>query len=372
MLINRKYLTLLPAVAFVCLLIAGLVVSVISLKAVPQTEWAALKDADKILSGESTKRFTKLLNQHFVLGPTFSQIERGMLWNLTGDLGPSVRPGCADWLFLTDELQPHPDSANAARLRVTLAAKLNSRLAERGIKLLMVIVPDKTRIESSHLCGLKRSNRFAARVANWQSALEEQGVAALDLTQSLAEQEGERYYHTDTHWNEAGANRSARVVASALRARHWAGDAGGEAVVLNTALTARPGDLVHLAGIDGLPAFLRPRVELAQVTVLPPLAQGSDDLFGEASAPTTTLIGTSYSRNSNFVPFLEHHLGEAVANEAKDGGDFAGAAIAYFGGVTFRSFAPRVVVWEVPERVIEMPVKEAERQWLASLLKARL
>jgi len=26
----------------------------------------------------------------------------------------------------------------------------------------------------------------------------------------------------------------------------------------------------------------------------------------------------------------------------------------------------------VPERVIEMPVKEAERLWLASLLKARL
>ena len=72
------------------------------------------------------------------------------------------------------------------------------------------------------------------------------------------------------------------------------------------------------------------------------------------------------------MPFLEHNLGEPVANLAKDGGDFAGAATSYFSGATFRSNPPKVIVWEVPERVIEMPVKDAERKWLDTLVKGKL
>lgn len=369
--IKHKILVILPAIAFTILLLAGLVASVISLKAIPAKDWAELKDVNKILSGESTKRFTKLLNQHFVLGTAFNQIERGLLWNLTGDLGPGVRPGCDDWLFLADELEPHPDRLKSAEFRAELAAKLDSRLKERGIKLLMVIVPDKTRIERAHLCGLNRSRVFDQRVASWLDTLKTRGVDTLDLTATLSAMPGERYYHTDTHWNEAGSNASARAVASALSARHWA-TLAPDAVALNPVRTERPGDLVHLAGLDGLPGFLRPKLEWAQVTNVTPVAAESDDLFGDEGVSTIALIGTSYSRNSNFAPFLEHHLGESVANLAKDGGDFSGAASEYFAGVTFRSFSPKVVIWEVPERVIEMPVKEAERNWLETLVKSRL
>jgi len=42
------------------------------------------------------------------------------------------------------------------------------------------------------------------------------GVATLDLTATLANMPTERYYHTDTHWNEAGANAAARAVENAL------------------------------------------------------------------------------------------------------------------------------------------------------------
>lgn len=114
----KKLLTLFPVVAFTALLLAGLAVSVISLEAVPDEEWIALKNPAEILSGKSTKLFTKLLNQHFVLGTAFNRIERGLQWNLTGDLGPSVRAGCGDWLFLTDELEVYPDRLKSAQFRV--------------------------------------------------------------------------------------------------------------------------------------------------------------------------------------------------------------------------------------------------------------
>ncbi|HEX5337366.1 MAG TPA: hypothetical protein VFW53_02910 [Gallionella sp.] len=370
--IQRKYLVLVPALAFVLLLIAGLVVSVITLKSVPSKEWAALADPAKILSGESTRGFTKLLNQHFVAGSVFNQIERGILWNLTGDLGPRVRAGCGDRLFLTDELEVYPGRSDSAAFRAKLAAQLRDRLAERGIKLMMVVVPDKTRIESAHLCGLNRSASFDRRIVDWLATLKSHGVETLDLTAVLAAVPGERYYHTDTHWNEAGASAAASAVASGLRALGWAAAAEGEAVTLSAARVARPGDLVHLAGLDGLPGYLRPKVELAQVTAVPPLAVASDDLFGDAGLPTIALVGTSYSRNSNFVPFLEHRLGEPVANLAKDGGDFTGAATAFFGSPAFRDNPPKVVIWEVPERVIEMPLKEAEREWLKLIEKGKL
>ncbi len=366
----KKYLTAFSAIAFAALLTGGLAVSLISLKAVPEKDWQELKDIDRILSGESTRRFTKLLNQHFVLGPAFNRIERGLLWNFTGDLGPGVRAGCGDWLFLADELQPHPDRQKSAAWRAELASQLDNRLKERGIRLLMVVVPDKTRIEASHLCALNRSKTFENRISVWLDALKDKGVATMDLTQVLSAMSGERYYRTDTHWNEAGSQAAALAIAQALKVCGWADLAGDGQVKLDSALTKRPGDLVHLAGLDGLPAFLRPATEMAQVTKVPSIA--SDDLFGEESSPTIALIGTSYSRNSNFVPFLEHRLGETIANQARDGGDFFGAAIEYFGSVAFRSFAPKVIIWEVPERVIEMPVKDAEKKWLEALSRSGL
>lgn len=369
---NRKFLTLLPMFAFVFLLLAGLVVSVLSLKELSSKDWATLKDPSNILSGTSTKRLTKMLNQHFVLGPAFNEIERGMLWNLTGDLGPSVRSGCKDWLFLTDELEVYPDRIKSAQFRAKLAAQLNQNLKHRGIKLLVVVVPDKTRIEGAHLCGLNRSHLFKNRVVNWLDSIKLKGVETLNLTPTLSAMKGERYYHTDTHWNEAGANVAAQAIATDLGKLKWADLAAATAVKLNTQLSPRPGDLVHLAGLSGLPALLRPTVELAQVTAVPPVTVASDDLFGDAGLPTIALIGTSYSRNSNFVPLLEHHLGEPVANLAKDGGDFSGAATVYLSSNTYRDTPPKIVIWEIPERVIESPIKNAEKKWLKTMNSAKI
>lgn len=369
---HNRFLLWITAPAFVFILLAGLVIAGLTLRDIPATDWKAMAAPEKILSGASTKQLIQLLNQHFVLSHSFSEIEHGILWNLTGDLGPRVRAGCGDWLFLTDELELHPQRKSDAAFRVSIAARVDKLLAPRGIKLAVVIVPDKTRIESAHLCGLHRPQQFASRIADWQTALQQQGMEVRDLTPVLAGMTGDRYYHTDTHWNEAGANAAAADLANWLRTLQWAGSGGEDEVVLSTHPVARSGDLIHLAGLDGLPSWLRPKTELTPVTEVVPVATAGDDLFGDASLPTTALIGTSYSRNSNFVPFLEHHLGEQVANLAKDGGDFSGAAIAYFASATFRNTPPKLVIWEIPERVIEMPLKQTERDWLQQLERSGL
>jgi alginate O-acetyltransferase complex protein AlgJ len=52
------------------------------------------------------------------------------------------------------------------------------------------------------------------------------------------------------------------------------------------------------------------------------------------------------------VPFLEQKMHRQVANFALDGGDFDGAARAYLRSAAFKQTPPKLLVWEIPERVL--------------------
>ena len=93
-----------------------------------------------------------------------AQIERGLSWQLAGDLGPRVREGERDWLFLVDELTPHADGARDAAARAQEVIWLNQRLARQGIALLVAVIPDKSRVAAEHLGRLQRPAIFANRV----------------------------------------------------------------------------------------------------------------------------------------------------------------------------------------------------------------
>ncbi|KUM41869.1 hypothetical protein AR540_06495 [Pseudomonas sp. EpS/L25] len=99
-------------------------------------------------------------------------------------------------------------------------------------------------------------------------------------------------------------------------------------------------------------------------------ADASDDLFGDGDLPNVALIGTSFSRNSNFLPFLEQALGASVGRFAKDGGHFAGAARDYFPSPRFDK--PRHSYWSgkfpsaiynppAPRRYVSIRVLEATK-----------
>src|SRR5690606_10724961 len=121
-------------------------------------------------------------------------------------------------------------------------------------------------------------------------------------------------------------------------------------------------DLVRLAGLDWLPLWLQPEVELVAVSVFTALDEtagmSEDDLFGDSQLPNMALIGTSFSRHSNFVPFLEQALGTSLGNFAKDGGEFSGAAKDYFASPAFTQTPPQLVIWEIPERDLQTPLAD--------------
>jgi alginate O-acetyltransferase complex protein AlgJ len=317
--------------------------------------------------GETTRTLDHALSDA-PLPAESARLERGLGWLVAGDLGPRVRQGCPGWLFLTDEFTRYPHADDNALSRAREVLRVKNDLAARHIALVVAVVPDKSRIAAAHLCDLQRPAVAAPRLDRWVSQLRAEGVDTVSLSPALTavarrvSDPGDMagaYLRTDTHWNEAGAESAAAELAQEIH--HTGIDATPHTdwVVHSDARTV-PGDLIHLAGLEWLPPRLQPRADVTRVSTFTeaPQAAGkesADDLFGDDNLPDTALIGTSFSRNSNFVPYLEQDLHTRIPNFAKDGGDFAGAANAYFGGDAFKQTPPKLLIWEIPERVIEAP-----------------
>lgn len=329
------------------------------------------------LSGETTAKVASALADA-PLQTQSARLQRGLGWELFADLGPRVREGCPGWLFITDELQIHPRGVEDMRIRADVLAQMRDALKARNIDLLVVTVPDKSRIEDAYLCGLNRPLALDARLQDWESMLRMRGINSIELQPVLHEAQRRNgtpvFLHTDTHWNEAGADAAAQATAARILAQ------GVQPVpVQHWQVHKRPeqlGDLIRLAGLDQWPAH-RPlqsdEVQSSQFEVAAPenAKLSMDDLFGDVQTPNIALIGTSFSNISHFGRFIEQHLQTRIGRFAKDGGDFDGAAHEYFTGPAFKQNPPQLLIWEVPERVLQLPDGAATRELLGLLSDTR-
>ncbi|TDG07091.1 cell division protein FtsQ [Paraburkholderia guartelaensis] len=295
-----------------------------------------------------------------------ARMQRALGWLALGDLGPRVRQGCPGWLFLRDELNVYADGERHLAARAATVAAVQRELARHGIALLVAVVPDKSRIEPQHLCGLYRPASLSARVGDWTARLATVGVPVVDLGPALRGVPGDSFFRTDTHWTQDGAGAAARVVAQRIRAMDEPLGSGVSSQpgyrVADKPAARRPGDLVRLAGLDALPVSWQPRAEFVTGRAYLHVAQAAasaDDLFGDADLPTIAVIGTSYSTTSDFVPQLALAVGRGVGNFAREGGKFGGSARAYFASAAYAQTPPKLVVWELDERDLQAPL-EAE------------
>lgn len=316
---------------------------------------------DAVLEGEITHRIAKELAKA-PLPEHAAQLERAGSYLLLGDTGPRVREGCPQWLFISDELKLNRHAAANAKAKADAVIALRDSLKKRGMDLLVSVVPDKSRIAASQLCDLPRPASLDARVRDWTGRLQNAGVAVLDLTPALQPLGAAAFLRLDTHWSEAGAHAAAVAISQKIAVLGIEATPKRSFAVSQQPVAARPGDLVRLAGLDGLPARLQPTPEQVASSVIseetPEADSGTDnldDLFGDDNLPNVALIGTSFSRNSNFAGFLQQALAAPIGNFGKDGGEFSGAAKAYFASPAFIQTPPKLVIWEIPERDLQTP-----------------
>ncbi|MDF0734242.1 cell division protein FtsQ [Pseudomonas entomophila] len=314
--------------------------------------WEGVRD------GEITHHIARELS-HVSVAKHAADLERGFSWLTLGDTGPRVRSGCPGWLFLADETRIHPHAEANAEARARKVVAVRDWLAAWNIRLVVLLVPDKSRIAVAKLCGMTRAPALAERLAHWKARLQQAGIATADPTAAMQAIGSASFLRTDTHWSERGAEAAAKAAAEQVRATGVTPSPAQHLVRSVPPEARRAGDLVRLAGLDWLPERLQPpgeRVAPSHFEVTQDAAAGSeDDLFGDSQLPNVALIGTSFSRNSNFAPFLEQALRAAVGNFAKDGGEFSGAAREYFASEAFKQTPAQVVVWEINERDLQKP-----------------
>ena len=317
-----------------------------------------------VLQGEVTHKIAKQLPQAGV-PQAAADLERGASWLLLGDTGARVRPGCDGWLFLNDEMRINRHARANAETKAAVVRDIRQRLATRGISLLVVVVPDKSRIASAQLCDLRRPGQLMNRAVTWVADLNKAGVRAVDLAAALQPLGAEAYLRTDTHWSESGAAAAAEAIARQVQAMGISATPHKEFEVIAQAPARRAGDLVRLAGLEWLPVNWQPAAESVATSLISEkatAAQGDadnlDDLFGDGNLPNVALIGTSFSRNSNFAGFLQQALGAPIGDFAKDGGEFSGGAKGYFNNPAFTQTPPQLVIWEIPERDLQTPYSD--------------
>jgi alginate O-acetyltransferase complex protein AlgJ len=336
----------------------------------------AFKAENLTLASFLDGKLTSELNANLAKTPLpelFASWEQRAMWRISGDSGNNVRTGCKDWLFLADELKLFPRREQNADARAQDVISVHNALKKRNIILVVAVVPDKTRIEAAHLCGLNRSTLFEERVHKWLAQLTAAGIVVVDLQPALkavVNSGQQAYWRTDSHWNEAGAAAGAAVIAQKIISLSLALTPHQDFNVTRKAATQHQGDLVHLAGLDKLAPELQPRTEFWEESQFIPIEKPDSpkspqdrtdkDRSNHAQRPNTVLIGTSFSEMSNFVSFLEHDLHVRIDNFAINGGGFSKAPQAYFASDTFKNTPPRLIVWEVPERVLEDNWKNAE------------
>ncbi len=353
----------LAALTFSCVMLAG-VWQVMSATMNPSVlEYP--RSWNDFMQGRSTGTLEKRIEEKLPARAALITIANSARYLFTGSGGDQVRTGKDGWLFLTDELRFETDGSTHLKIRAELLGAAARALDQLGVKLVVVLVPDKARVHASKLSGGRYPDYNSARYQDGLDALQRQGVMTVNLLKPLARAAAQQevYYRTDTHWNQAGARLAADEVASvvhqlgiALEASTFSSNPGGVPV-------ERSGDLIRLMGLEDVSKALglHPDTEIPVVT-----RQTSVDsaigLFGDSAVPVV-LTGTSYSLRANFVGFLQQALSTKVLNAARDGGGFLQATSQYLNDDSFKSAKPKVLIWELPERFLWNKLDE-EPKWL--------
>lgn len=293
-------------------------------------------------------------------------VTAALRYRVLGDLGPQVALGCPDWLFYRDGLRPQPGAGEAVfTQRVRLMQHWSAQLRAQGVQVLVVVVPDKSRIEQGHTCGLRHSTAMRARLGQWQQALQAAQVPSTDLLPVLQGGTQPMFFRTDVHMNRIGAQRAADAVAAA--ALPLLGGPGTQAFEVGAPGAAKPrmGDLIVLAGLEHAPPAWRPALDHEPEQVIAPLRGGG--LLDDTPPVEVLLLGSSNGRRSLFAERLGHALGREVWNQSLDGGQFSGALLAVWPQRAQWPPTLKLVVWEFSEMALSLPLTDGEQATLAEI-----
>ena len=330
----------------------------------PQRRLAETLTPGEFMGGHTAAAVNYAMAHDLPIGNVLSAAGGILRWRVFDSGGPQVTVGCDGWLYLTEELRPWPGSNAAMQARADTLHRIAKDLAAQDIALQVVLVPDKVRVEQAYACGVPYSAQSQGRYDTFSKMLA--GLPVVDVLATYSGVRSPLYYRTDTHWNEDGAAIAAAATAAAsdapvARDRPFSTAYGPEA--------DRAGDLLRLMSLDHVPDLIIPlrplpdRERPATTTETNPPAD-TGGLLDDAPVPEIALVGSSFSVNANFQGALEQAFSAPIGQFAEAGGAFWGSARDYFRSPAFKETPPKLVIWEIPERVVNQPIGAEEAAFL--------
>jgi alginate O-acetyltransferase complex protein AlgJ len=351
----------LQGVAMVVVLAAGLGLGVAAIMTeAAQRQLASALDFKSILSGRAASVVNTAMAHNLPVDVLFRTAGGILRWRLFNSGGPQVWAGRNDWLYLMEELRPWPDAAAVMQTRAAVVGRVAASLKARNIDLVVAVVPDKARIVTDAMDG-PRAAQTQPRYADFMAEITKQGIKTVDLAAPmLADPQRDRlFWRTDTHWSQEGAALAANTIAASVSSKI---DRSTKfKTTADPAETDGPGDLLRLISLDkvpdNLPIALRPPIDRQhkETTKAAETDAAAGGLLDDGPVIQVALIGSSFSVNANFSGRLQEALGAPVTNFAEAGGGFAGAAQKYFNGLAYKQTPPKLIIWEIPERLVVQP-----------------
>lgn len=279
--------------------------------------------------------------------------------SITGIVGKN------QWLFYKPELSVKVDSA-ATETSLSLIQKFNKVLADVGVELVVVMVPLKMRIYAEHLPDdLKLNDYMKGNYDRMQQLLRSNKVTVADVNTAFLnspkrDSDTPLFFRLDTHWSPAGAMVAAEAVKSAMDRNpsliKSLNSIPEEKYKITISKRKRPSkgqDLVPVVP-ENSPPF-EPEL-LGQVNI-DRIAPAKEDLLGNRESIGLALIGSSYSMDwTGFPDALRYVLQREIVSMGvpANQGSWVGMET-YLRDDSFQIKAPKVLLWEIPERDMRAP-----------------
>lgn len=257
----------------------------------------------------------------------------------------TLSQGKDGWLFRSDDLRTTfgPDADGYKELK-----RFARALKRRGVDLVAVYQPPRGLL---HRDKLPRAMRKAYNydLAKFSYGLTLQrfrnaGLVTPDLGQLVRTDSAQPFFFRgDHHWTPYGAQRTARVVADAIKGLpSYRGMPKSKFTTERTGILMKKGTLYKAAALICGSGYAEQYVDRYATS-----GEESSDLFGETSVPPVTLAGTSNSDSAyNFAGFLSEYLGVDVLNASVAGGRHDGALLQYLPSDEFQKAPPKALLWE--------------------------
>ncbi|MFJ1336591.1 alginate O-acetyltransferase [Pseudomonas caricapapayae] len=332
-----------------------------------------------VLDGKLAKAAETHYDEQFPLKRIGTNLWAALDFKLFNEGRPGVVLGREHWLFSDEEFKPVANSDQFEQENLALIRGVRDTLQQRGVQLVLAIVPAKARLYSEYLGEQTPSSLHGDLYNEFHAQARQAGVFAPDLLAPLqrAKARGQVFLRTDTHWTPLGAEVVAQHLADAVSRQNLLNGAPQQFITEQRQSAPYKGDLTNFLPLDPLFSNLLPPPDtLQQRSTRPAAAEGASDdaLFADNEIPVA-LIGTSYSANPNwnFLGALQQALRSDVVNYAEDGHGPLLPMLKYLQSDAFKNSAPQVLIWEFPERYLPMKndLSDFDPQWIAQLKKTR-